>query len=328
MSDKPERTATAFANSNIAFIKYWGNRDEALRLPVNGSISMNLAGLETRTSVTFSDLHPGDSLIINDEPTTGSALQRVSAFLDLVRQMAGINTPAQVTSRSNFPAGAGIASSAAAFAALALAASKASGLELDQGALSRLARRGSGAACRSIPAGFVEWQMGVGEADSYAISIAPPGNWDLVDCIAIVSSGPKSIGSTEGQALAGTSPLQAGRVADASRRLEICRNAILQRDFAAFADMVELDSNMLHAVMMTSNPTLFYWQPATLTVMQAVREARARGLPVCYTVDAGPNVHVITEALEAERVATLLRSLPGVIDLRIAHVGGPARLLN
>jgi len=79
---------------------------------------------------------------------------------------------------------------------------------------------------------------------------------------------------------------------------------------------------------MTSNPTLFYWQPATLTVMQAVREARARGLPVCYTVDAGPNVHVITEALEAERVATLLRSLPGVIDLRIAHVGGPARLLN
>ena len=328
MSDKPERTATAFANSNIAFIKYWGNRDEALRLPVNGSISMNLAGLETRTSVTFSDLHPGDSLIINDEPTTGSALQRVSAFLDLVRQMAGINTPAQVTSRSNFPAGAGIASSAAAFAALALAASKASGLELDQGALSRLARRGSGSACRSIPAGFVEWQMGVGEADSYAISIAPPGHWDLVDCIAIVSSGPKSIGSTEGQALAGTSPLQAGRVADASRRLEICRNAILQRDFAAFADMVELDSNMLHAVMMTSNPTLFYWQPATLTVMQAVREARARGLPVCYTVDAGPNVHVITEALEAERVATLLRSLPGVIDLRIAHVGGPARLLN
>jgi len=328
MSDKPERTATAFANSNIAFIKYWGNRDEALRLPVNGSISMNLAGLETRTSVTFSDLHPGDSLIINDEPTTGSALQRVSAFLDLVRQMAGINTPAQVTSRSNFPAGAGIASSAAAFAALALAASKASGLELDQGALSRLARRGSGSACRSIPAGFVEWQMGVGEADSYAISIAPPGHWDLVDCIAIVSSDVKSIGSTEGQALAGTSPLQAGRVADASRRLEICRNAILQRDFAAFADMVELDSNMLHAVMMTSNPTLFYWQPATLTVMQAVREARARGLPVCYTVDAGPNVHVITEALEAERVATLLRSLPGVIDLRIAHVGGPARLLN
>ena len=321
-------TTTALAFSNIAFIKYWGNRDEALRLPVNGSISMNLAGVETRTSVTFSDLHQDDSLNINGQPITGVALGRVSSFLNLVRQMAGIHTRAEVTSDSNFPSGAGIASSAAAFAALSLAASKAAGLALDEASLSRLARGGSGSACRSIPAGFVEWQMGSSEADSYAVSIAPPGHWDLVDCIAIVSSDPKATGSTEGQALAGTSPLQAARVADAPRRLEICRNAILRRDFAALADIVELDSTMLHAVMMTSHPALFYWHPATLTVMQAVQAARAKGLPVCTTIDAGPNVHVITEAAETERTAALLRSLPGVQDVRTARVGGPARIIS
>ena len=319
---------SAIAHPNIAFIKYWGNRDETLRLPENGSISMNLAGLETRTSVTFSDARQDDSLTINGQPTTGVALQRVSAFLDGVRQMAGMYRRAEVSSDSNFPSGAGIASSAAAFAALALAASKAAGIELDEAGLSRLARRGSGSACRSIPAGFVEWKAGSGDLDSYAVSIAPAGHWSLVDCIAIVSSDPKATGSTEGQALAGTSPLQASRVADAPRRLERCRNAILQRDFATFAEIVELDSNMLHAVMMTSQPALFYWLPATLTVMQSVQTARSKGLPVCYTIDAGPNVHVITEAGESDRTIALLRELPGVKEVRAAQVGGPARLLK
>ncbi len=317
---------TALALPNIAFIKYWGNRDETLRLPVNGSISMNLAGLETRTSVTFSHSRHADSLTINEKPDTGAGLQRVSAFLDLVRQMAGMNMCAEVTSHSNFPTDAGLASSAAAFAALALAATQAAGMELNEAELSRLARRGSGSACRSIPGGFVEWQMGTREANSYAFSIAPPGHWALVDCIAILSSEPKPTGSTEGHALAGTSPLQAIRVEDAPRRLEICRNAILQRDFAAFAEVVELDSNMLHAVMMTSSPALFYWKASTLTVMQAVHAARAKGLPVCYTVDAGPNVHVITEAAGLEQTTSLLHGLPGVLDVRTAQVGGPAKI--
>ena len=289
---------------------------------------MNLAGLETRTSVNFSDLNQDDSLMLNGRANTGAALQRVSDFLELVRQMAGIHTRAEVTSESNFPIGAGVASSAAGFAALALATTKAAGIDLIESGLSRLARRGSGSACRSIPAGFVEWQMGTGDADSYAISIAPPAHWELVDCIAIVSSDPKSTGSAEGHALAGTSPLQAARVTDAPRRLETCRNAILRRDFAAFAEIVELDSNMLHAVMMTSHPALFYWLPASLTVIQAVREARSKGQPVCYTVDAGPNIHVITEAAKTEQTAGFLRSLPGVREVLTAQVGGPAGLLS
>ena len=319
-------TATALANPNIAFIKYWGNREQELRLPVSGSISMNLDGLFTRTTVTFSASLETDSLRINERSVFGPGLDRVTHMLDLIRGLAKIDQYAEVSSRNNFPSGAGIASSASAFAALALAGSQAAGITLTERELSRLARRGSGSACRSIPGGFVEWVSGELEDGSYAQSIAGPDHWDLVDCVAIVSEGHKMTGSTQGHALASTSPLQAARVADATRRLDICRNAILERDFASFAAIVELDSDMMHAVMMTSNPALFYWQPTSLAVMAAVREWRLDGLDVCYTVDAGPNVHLICRREQAKIVERRARRIEGVKDVLVAMVGGPARL--
>jgi diphosphomevalonate decarboxylase len=325
MSSSP---ATAQAHPNIAFIKYWGNRDNALRLPASGSISMNLDGLYTRTTVSFQRSLPYDELIINGREIAGPALERVSALLDLVRQRAGLRAHAEVDSENNFPSGAGIASSASAFAALALAASRAAGLELSEAELSRLARRGSGSACRSIPSGFVEWEPGSGDEDSFARSIASPEHWDLVDCVAIVSEAPKPTGSTQGHAIAGTSPLQAARLADASRRLEICRSAILQRDFEALAAIVEQDSNMMHAVMMTSTPALHYWTPASVGVMAAVRQWRGQGMDVCCTVDAGANVHVICPSAHKEDAAARLRAIEGVQDVLAAGVGGGAILVE
>jgi diphosphomevalonate decarboxylase len=326
-----DQSATAVACANISLIKYWGNRDAALRLPANGSISMNLEGLFTRTTVTWDEKQgtsKDDILTINGISITGKALHRVSDFLDLVRNMAGMEWRAEVVSENNFPAGTGIASSASAFAALALAASVAAGLDLEPAALSRLARRGSGSACRSIPGGFVEWQAGIGDEDSFATSIASPEHWELADCIAVVSAEQKPTGSTEGHARADTSPLQDGRVADAPCRLDLCRRALLSRDFDALAGITELDSNLMHAVMMTSMPPLFYWQESTLTVMRLVREWRLGGLPVCYSIDAGPNVHVITEGAAAGRVADLLGAVPGVQKVLVAPVGGPARLVK
>ncbi len=316
------------AHPNLAFVKYWGNRDAALRIPANGSISMNLDGLFTRTTVSFQPSLPFDELIVNGQEVTGAGLQRVGMVLDVVRGMAGMDDRAEVVSENNFPSSAGIASSASAFAALALAASRAAGLELSEGDLSRLARRGSGSACRSIPAGFVEWQAGTGDEDSFARSIAAPEHWDLADCIALVSTERKKTASTDGHALAATSPLQSARVADAARRLDICRRAILERDFDALAAIVELDSDMMHAVMMTSTPPLHYWQPASMAVMLAVRRWRAEGLPVCYSVDAGPNVHVICTTPVIDEVESRLRDLDGVKDVLRAGVGGPARLVE
>lgn len=320
-------TATAQANPNIAFIKYWGNRDNTLRLPMNGSISMNLDGLYTRTSISFQPSLPFDQLIINGHEITGAGLNRVSYILDIVRGMANIHERAEIVSENNFPSGAGIASSASAFAALAMAGSTAAGLKLTEAELSRLARRGSGSAARSIPGGFVEWQVGTSDEDSFAYSIAPAEHWKLVDCIAIVSASHKKTGSTEGHAIAPTSPLQAARVADTPRRLELCRNAILNKDFDAFASIVELDSDIMHSVMMTSTPALHYWKPASLAVMNAVRQWRGEGLQACYTVDAGANVHVICLEAEAQTVNKRLREIAGVEDVLVARAGGAAHVI-
>jgi diphosphomevalonate decarboxylase len=320
-----DRSATGVACANIAFIKYWGNRDHELRIPSNGSISMNLDGLFTRTRVTFDQALVHDELILEGQAQGGPALDRVNAMLNRVRGMAGLACCARVESSNNFPMGAGIASSASAFAALSLAASRAAGLDLDESALSRLARTGSGSACRSVPSGFVEWRGGDRHENSFAFSIAPPEHWALADCVVIVSREHKVTGSTEGHPLAYTSPLQAARVDDSPRRLGICRKAILERDFEALAEIVELDSNLMHGVIMTSTPRILYWQPATLAVMQAVVAWRAEGLPVCYTIDAGPNVHVICTAPFAAQIAERLKALPGVENVLTATPGGPTR---
>jgi len=324
----PMTTATAQSFANIAFIKYWGNRDNILRLPSNSSISMNLDGLYTRTTVSFQPSLPFDQLIINGHEVMGHGLDRISYILDIIRGMANIYDRAEVMSENNFPSGAGIASSASAFAALALAGSKAAGLNLSEPELSRLARRGSGSASRSIPGGFVEWQMGTSDEDCFAFSIAEPAHWDLVDCVAIVSAAHKKTGSTEGHSLAWTSPLQAARVADAPRRLEICRKAILERDFNSFAPIVELDSDIMHSVMMTSTPQLHYWKPASLDVMSCVRQWRADGMPVCYTVDAGPNIHILCPGTEAQTVEKRLFEIKGVDKVLVARAGGPAKIVT
>ncbi len=320
-------SATALSCSNIAFIKYWGNQDHALRIPATGSIAMNLRELTTRTRVQFDPTLNEDQLFINSAPAEQAAQQRVGEFLTLVRKRANIDHFARVESENNFPMGTGIASSASAFAALSLAASKAAGMHLDEQGLSRLARRGSGSASRSVPAGFVEWHAGNSEHNSYATSIAPPDHWDLIDCVAIVSQAHKDTGSSDAHPLADSSPVQRVRIHQSEQHLAICRRAIQQRDFEAFAHITELDCHLMHAVMMTSTPALVYWQPTTLAIIQAVQAWRKSGIPVCYTIDAGPNVHVICEGEVQGQIQTLLAEVPGVEDVLVAHPGEGVQLI-
>jgi diphosphomevalonate decarboxylase len=151
------------------------------------------------TTVSFQPSLPYDELIINGHEIAGAGRDRVSYILDIIRGMANIYDRAEVMTENNFPSGAGIASSASAFAALALAGSAAAGLNLSEAELSRLARRGSGSASRSIPGGFVEWQVGTTDEDSFAFSIAKPAeHWKLADCVAIVSASHKKTGSSGG----------------------------------------------------------------------------------------------------------------------------------
>ncbi len=320
--------ATARAGANIAFIKYWGNLDASLRLPLTNSLSMTLDRATTTTTVTFLADLGQDELIINGVVQAGTARTRVSNHLDHFRRLAGVTWRARVVSHNTFPAGAGIASSASAFAALTVAAAAALGLDLTPRQLSTYARLGSGSAARSIFGGFVEWVAGGRHEDSFAYQVAPPDHWPLADLIAIVSGEHKAVGSTGGHALAPTSPLHSARLAHVHTALARARSAILTRDIHALGQVMELDALTMHAVMMTSQPSLLYWQPGTLAVMHAVRSWREEGIPVYFTIDAGPNVHLITPVDYEQVVMERLRALEGVQDVLVAHPGPDAHLVE
>jgi len=320
--------ATALAHPNIAFIKYWGLKDEARRIPANDSISMNIGCLTTRTTVEYDDSLKEDALVLNGKSITGPTLQRVAQFMDRIRRITCLPYYACIDSENNFPLGAGLASSASAFAALALASTAAMGLNLTEKELSSLAKFGSGSASRSIPGGFVQWRTDPTTGDSFARSIAPPDHWNLVDVIAIISTEHKQVGSESGMLSAPSSPYQSARVQDAPRRLDICRKAILNRDFSALAAVTELDSNMMHAVMMTSEPPLFYWLSASLEIMLAVKDWQKEGLPVTYTLDAGPNVHLICLQEAMDEVLDRLRQFSHIKNILKSLPGGPARIVG
>lgn len=319
--------ATAAANPNIAFVKYWGKADEALNLPANPSLSMNLGALTTVTTVEFRPGQPLDLVSIDGQPALGQALTRVVAHLDRVRAWAGVDHRATVSSRSDFPAGTGLASSASAFAALSLAATRAAGLYLDEAALSRLARLGSGSACRSVPAGFTLWEGDTDET-SFARQVAPPEHWQLRDVIAIVARQHKAVGSHDGHSLAPSSSLHAARVAAVPGFLRTIRAGILRRDLAAMGPAIEADARAMHGVMMTSHPSLLYWLPATVAVLKAVRAWREEGLDVYFTMDAGPNVHCFCQAAFAAEMEGRMQAVPGVQGVVVSGPGGGVRLVE
>ncbi len=312
--------ATAVAHANIAFIKHWGVADRLLNLPVNPSISMTLAALTTRTTVEFRAEHAADRVSIDGREVEGEPRARVVAHLDRIRTLAGIRHRAVVASQNSFPAGTGLAASASAFAALSLAAVQAAGLQLAEAGLSRLARLGSGSACRSTPGGYVLWE---GERDilSYGRQVAPPEHWDLRDVIAIVSSQPKAVSSREGHMLAPTSPLHAARVAAVPALMRHVIRGIEECDLRSMGQALEADALAMHAVMMTSRPALFYWLPPTIGVIRAIRSWREEGLTAFFTIDAGPNVHCLCEARDVEHVQSRLRAVAGVNEVLVSGPG-------
>jgi diphosphomevalonate decarboxylase len=319
--------STAVGCANIAFIKYWGRKDHVLRLPLNSSISMNLDNATTITTVAFDPMLKADQAIVEGTDRPDQAVRRVSEHLDRIRALAGIDTRARVMSRNSFPMGAGIASSASAFAALTVAACAAAGLELDERALTILARQGSGSACRSVPAGFVEWHTADTSEESYAEQIAPPDHWDLRDLIAVVQTKHKKVGSSKGHELVGPSPFASARLSEAKRALPIVREAILDRDFGSFGEETEQEAIRMHCVAMTSRPSLLYWSPETVRIMHAVRDWREEGLAACFTIDAGANVHVLCQGHDAATFEAKLRALPGVQEV-IANRPGPGTYLT
>jgi diphosphomevalonate decarboxylase len=318
---------TAKAPANIAFIKYWGKKDEKLRLPANSSISMNLSNAFTITSVEFNSRLTSDELIINGSISSGDEIRRVSNHLNLIRNLSKIKDFARVESKNNFPKGSGIASSASGFAALTVAATGATGLQLSEKELSILARLGSGSACRSVPDGFVEWKYGETSEESYADSLFAPDYWKICDLIAIVGENSKKVSSTEGHAIAETSPFYKTRITGMEDKIREIKSAMKARDFTKFGEILEAEAINMHAVMMTSDPPLYYWLPETLKVMAQVVELRSGGLACYFTIDAGPNVHIICNEADADKIKSKLSEVTGVKQVLVNTPAEGAKII-
>lgn len=306
--------ATAAAHANIALVKYWGKRDDALLLPEAGSLSIALDRLRTTTTVELGDF-PADSLLLDGREAGAAAARRL---LDA----AGIRQRARIVSRNEFPTAAGLASSASGYAALAVAACAAAGLRKSGDELSALARLGSGSAARSVPGGWAVWE---GEVARQAFA---PSHWDLRFCIALCASGPKQVGSRDGmRATRDTSPYHAAWIAQCRRDLPEALRLLAARDLHALGALAEKNALRMHADALAADPPLLYWEPATVGCLQALRELRASRLEAWATIDAGPHVVAICAPDGAATVESRLRSVPGVTDVLVCAPAGGARVI-
>jgi len=281
-------------------------------LPANDSISMNLSEVFTITTVEFSESYKKDEVKLVGKKLDRKEEKRIIDHLDRVRNLAKIKTFAKVVTKNNFPTGTGIASSASGFAALTVAAVKASGLEFSERQLSILARQGSGSACRSIPDGFVEWKSGSSSDSSYAHTLFPPDWLNIVDILAVVEKKTKKISSSEGHALTESSPFYGVRISGMKDKLKKIKQALANKDFKTFGEISEAEAVNMHAVMMTSCPPLYYWTPETLKIILSVIEWREEGLPVYFTIDAGPNVHLLALPEEIDKIVQRLKRIEGI----------------
>lgn len=321
--------AIAQAHPNIALVKYWGKRDVALNLPAVGSVSITLDGIWTRTRVCFDTALAHDELILNGRHDAAAG-RRVSANLDLLRARAGVTARARIETCNNFPTGAGLASSASGFAALVTAAAAALGLDLDAQERSVLARRGSGSAARSVFGGYVEWRRGVRDdgTDSCAAPLLDAAAWPLRVVVAVTSDARKSVASTAGMLhTAQTSPYETAWEATQDADLAEARAAVATRDFERLAAVSEFSCLKMHALAMAARPGLLYWNGATVEGMHCVRRLRASGVPVFFTVDAGPQVKAVCLPGAALAVADALQALPGVLRTFECGLGVGAQLL-
>ena len=313
----------AAAHPNIALIKYWGKRDPVRNLPAVSSVSITLDTLVAETTLSFAPDGATDSLTINGV-TDARASARAAKCLAAYHAAAGVPARAiTATSDVNFPVAAGLASSAAGFAALVVGADALHGGRLPTPQLAQLAGAASGSAARSLFGGFVH--LAASGADGKGIEVSevlPAHEWPLSVVIAVTTHAAKDIGSTEGmERTRATSPYYDAWVDSQPSDIEDALAAICTQDFARLADVAEFNCLKMHAVMQSARPGLVYWNAATVDAIHAVRALRQRGIGVFFTIDAGPQLKAVCEPADADAVAAELAAIPGVIDVVRAGLG-------
>ncbi len=314
--------SSAIAHSNIALIKYWGRWNKAppeLNIPSNDSVSITKYGfsgnthLQTHTTIEFSEDFKEDKAILNNNLLKGRDMERILKIINLFKKLKNIDYKFKMMSFNDFPTQAGLASSASGFAALTIATAKALNLDLTQEELSTLARLGSGSAARSIQGGFVYWHRGISHETSFAEQICGPNDFDINAIIAIIDKGKKDVTSDAGHESAKTSIFDRMRVKKSQEQAEEIKKAILDDNFKKVGTIAEENCIYMHAVMMTSKPALFYWNPFTLRIIKKVLQIRkSEKLDCFFTIDAGPNVHCLCRPEIIENVQNMLGNIEGI----------------
>ena len=325
--------ATCQAHSNIALTKYWGKRDKQLMLPNNGSVSMTLDKFFTQTTVAFDPKFKKDEFVLNGKTLAeGEEYSEVKGHLDLIRTMAKGKENAKVVSNNNFPTAAGLASSASGLAALSMAAAKAAGLNLNEKELSILSRRGSGSASRSIRGGFVHWLKGEKSdgSDSFGDQIASAEHWPEFRMIVnIVKTTQKKWKSRAGMAqTVATCPYYPTWAQTADADTLSMRKLILKKDFTGVGQLAEFNALKMHATMITTRPSILYWQPTTVELMHSLMAWRDEGLESYFTMDAGPQVKVMCLEKNEKKLVSKLKEIQGLEKIEVCKAGPDAKFLD
>ncbi|HJF54244.1 MAG TPA: diphosphomevalonate decarboxylase [Limosilactobacillus coleohominis] len=320
--------ASARAHTNIALVKYWGKKDPQLIIPQTDSLSLTLDKFFTDTTVEFIESLKQDELIIDDQPVAPQKMAKVTAVLNQVRSLSQQHYFAKIISQNNVPMAAGLASSASAFAALALAASTAAGLHLSPRDLSRLARRGSGSATRSIFGGLVEWHAGVDDASSYAEPIMEQVDFGIEMIAILIDTKQKKVSSRGGMQLSvTTSPFYPAWRKVVADDMQAMKAAILKRDINQMGHIAEENAMRMHALTMSADPAYTYFEGATIKAINLIKGLREQGINCYYTMDAGPNVKVIYDHQDRQRIIDKLAPVFGKDHLIIAQPGPGAHLI-
>lgn len=292
-----KKNGKARAHTNIALIKYWGKADEALIIPMNNSLSVTLDRFYTETRVTFDETLTEDQLILNGEAVNAKESAKIQRYMEMIRKEAGISEHALIESENFVPTAAGLASSASAYAALAGACNEALQLGLSDKDLSRLARRGSGSASRSIYGGFAEWEKGNDDETSFAHRVEADG-WEneLAMVFVVINNKSKKVSSRSGMSLTrDTSRFYQYWLDNVEPDLKETKEAIAQKDFKRMGEVIEANGLRMHATNLGAQPPFTYLVPESYNAMRIVHECREAGLPCYFTMDAGPNVKVLIE---------------------------------
>jgi phosphomevalonate decarboxylase len=314
--------ASAAAHPIQGLIKYHGLRDTRLRLPYHDSISLCTAPLETVTTVKFEEGLEADTLEVDGKTLAGRPLERVSQVLDEVRGRAAVDARAMVVSRNDFPSNVGLGASASAFAALATAASAATGLDLGPRELSTIARLGAGSASRAVTGGFSLWHSGEDHGTSYAERL-DDGSIEMGVVVAVVRAEKQTEDFHE--EVRG-SPLFEARLSYVDSALGEMRAAVAQGDIGRIGQLAEADTLVLHGITMTGPSRRVLWRPETLTVMQEVWQMRSEGVAAHFSIDTGATVYINCSIQDVPAVEGRLRDL-GLETLRCT-VGSGARVVD